>query len=635
MKRMGRNGLRSRWGRRPIQRLGVSVALIVLWGLACSATGQHTFTGATGGGVGGGSGTGTGTGTGSGGAGGASLSGSTGAGGETFDAGKGADTGGPCSLCSADLKDVTDCMGNVVKACPAGTACAAGVCVGDPCAAAVQSQSSIGCEYWAVNLDNILPGACFAAYVTNNWTAPIHIQADYQGKSLPVASFTYVVTGQGATFAGTPYDATAGLPVGNVAILFLAQAPGEFGPPLGEPCPTGVKTAVSADPAVHGTGIGDAFHITTDGPAVAYQIFPYGGGNAAITSASLLLPVSAWDVNYVAVNAFAETAISSNWGLPSMNILAGEDGTQVTISPVAPITAGPGVAAAAQGTPTVYNLDKGQYVQFTQSAELTGSAILANKPIATFGGSSCMNVPVDQSACDTGGQQIPPVRALGHEYAAVRYRGRNGGQNESVPWRLVGAVAGTQLTYTPSTPAGAPTTLGAGELVTFDSTGPFIVASQDQNHPFYASAHMTGGENFGGEGDAEFVNIVPTAQYLTSYVFFTDLTYPETNLVLIRAAGASGFEDVTLDCAGVVGGWTALGSYEYTRVDLVTGNFQGVNGCGNGVHYISSKAPFGVTVWGWGSNASFPVISTYVSYAYPAGAGVRPVNNTVVMPMTQ
>ena len=427
-----------------------------------------------------------------------------------------------------------------------------------------------------------MPGACFAAYVTNNWTTPIHIQVDYGGATLPVEQFTKIPTGQGMQLTYAPYTSAAGLAPGNVAILFLSQVPGEWGPPIGEPCPAGITPAVMADPAVHGTGLGKAFHITTDGPAVAYQIFPYGGGNAAITSATLLLPTSAWDVNYVAVNAFAQTQISTNWGLPSLDILAGEDGTQVTISPVAAITAGTGVAGAAQGTPTVYNLNKGQYVQFTQPAELTGSAILANKPVATFGGNSCMNVPVVQDACDTGGQQIPPVRALGSEYAAVRYRGRGGGQNESVPWRLVGAVNGTQLTFTPPAPAGAPATLNAGQLAMFDSPGPFVVASQDSAHPFYASAHMTGGSAFNGEGDAEFVNIVPTAQYLDSYVFFTDPTYPETNLVVIRAQGSNGFADVKLDCAGTLTGWTALGAYEYTRVDLVTGNFMGVNGCDNG-----------------------------------------------------
>jgi hypothetical protein len=611
-------------------RVGLLATLPAAIVAACSAGATRSTFGTTLGGQGG-SGAGSASGAGAG----ATSTGSLGLGGGTsLEAGLGGNST-TCSLCSADLKDVTDCAGDVVMACPAGQACSAGACIGDPCQAAVDAKSSVGCEYWAVNLDNILPGACFAAYVANNWTTPLHIAVDYQGMQLPVDTFVKIPQGQGSALTYSDYASTTGLAPGQVAILFLAQATGEFGPPLGEPCPTGITPALATDPAVHGTGLGYGFHITTDEPAVAYQIFPYGGGNAAITSASLLLPTSAWDVNYIAINAYADSAIASDYGLPSYNILAAEDATTVTISPVAAITAGANVAAAVKGMPTTYTLAKGQYVQFSQAAELTGSVVLANKPVATFAGSSCMNVPDDTAACDTGGQQIPPVRALGSEYAAVRYRGRNGGQNESVPWRLVGAANGTELTWTPSAPAGAPSTLSIGQVAEFSAPGPFVVASQDLSHPFYAAAYMTGGSNFNGEGDAEFVNVIPTAQYLDSYVFFTDPTYPETNLVLVRAKGKNGFEDVTLDCAGVVSGWVPLGAYEYTRVDLETGNFTGVGGCANGAHSISSKAPFGVTVWGWGSEATGLVYTQYVSYAYPAGAGVKPVNTTVVMPMIQ
>jgi hypothetical protein len=592
-----------------------------MWGIAagasCSATNPSTAGGAGGGGA----------------AGSVSSSASGSGGSPTLTGAASGSGGGGCSPCSADLKNVVDCDGNVIEVCAAGMACAGGVCVADPCDAAKQSKSSVGCEYWALGLDSIMFGACYAAYVTNTWTVPIKIQVEHGGNPLPVAQFTKIPVGQGAQLTYSPYDDAVGLAPGNVAILFLAQSANQPGPPLGQPCPPGITPALMIDPAVHGTGLGQAFHITTDGPVVAYQIFPYGGGNAAITSATLLLPTSAWDVNYIAVGAYAKTQIMSNWGLPSLNMLAGEDGTDVTISPVAAIVAGNGVAGTPQGTPITYSLSKGQYVQFTQDADLTGSAILATKPIAVFGGSSCMNIPVDIAACDTGQQQIPPVRALGHEYAAVRYRGRNGGSNESVPWRIVGAIDGTQLTYAPSAPTGAPVSLASGQVVEFDAPGPFLVASQDNNHPFYVSGHMTGGDSWNGEGDPEFVNIIPTAQYLDSYVFFTDPTYPETNLVLVRAPGQTGFADVTLDCSGVVTGWQPLGPYEYARVDLVTGNWQNVNGCANGAHYISSMAPFGVTVWGWGSLATFPVMTQYVSYAYPAGAGVKPVNTTSVPPI--
>jgi hypothetical protein len=86
------------------------------------------------------------------------------------------------------------------------------------------------------------------------------------------------------------------------------------------------------------------------------------------------------------------------------------------------------------------------------------------------------------------------------------------------------------------------------------------------------------------------------------------------------------FADVTLDCAGTLTGWQPVGDYQYTRVDLVTGNFQNVGNCSNGRHEMSSSQPFGVTVWGWGSAASGSVFTQYVSYAYPAGASVKKIN---------
>ena len=43
------------------------------------------------------------------------------------------------------------------------------------------------------------------------------------------------------------------------------------------------------------------------------------------------------------------------------------------------------------------------------------------------------------------------------------------------------------------------------------------------------------------QGDPEFVNVIPPAEYLSSYVFFTDPTYPETDLVVVRTLGSGGF----------------------------------------------------------------------------------------------
>jgi hypothetical protein len=225
------------------------------------------------------------------------------------------------------------------------------------------------------------------------------------------------------------------------------------------------------------------------------------------------------------------------------------------------------------------------------------------------------------------------VKALGHEYVAVRYRDRASGANESVPWTLVGAVDGTQLTYEPAPPVGAPAALAKGQVARFSASAPFIVKSQDDQHPFYVAGHMTGWQslpnNPGNEGDAEYVSTIPPEQWLGHYLFLTDPTYGNTNLVLVRKRAADGaFKDVTLDCAGVLGGWQAIDAadtYEYTRSDLAVGG-SGAGACNNGAHTADSEAPFGLTVWGW---------DDAVSYAYPAGMSTQPINTVVVPPVPQ
>ncbi|MEO8548495.1 MAG: IgGFc-binding protein [Kofleriaceae bacterium] len=545
------------------------------------------------------------------------------------------DGNGSCSavdMCSADLHSVLDCGGNVIRMCPDTQGCSNSACV-DACQSAADNKSSVGCDYYSVDPDIISEGAgaCFAAYIANTWGAPVTITVERGGVNLPVDAFARVPSGNGQALTYAPLMGGMLMP-NQVAILFLAR----FGSTLTS-CPAGITPALTAtDAAVHGTGMGQAFHITTSAPVVAYDIFPYGGGSSAATSATLLLPTSAWDLNYVAVDAFQMSQLA---GQPFIELVAKEDGTNVTINPVAAITAGTGVAGAAAGANATYVLNKGQELQFTQNLELMGSPINSDKPIGVWGGASCLNIPVGAAACDSAHQQIAPVKAMGYRYAGVRYRNRFQGQEEVVPWRVVGGVDGTQLTYSPAAPAGAPATLNLGQVVQFSAAGPFTVTSQDSDHPFYMSAHMTGCtvvDTTGGldcRGDPEFVNVVSPDQYLAAYTFFTDPTYSETNLVLTREKKNGVFSDVTLDCVGTVSGWQpvdASDSIEYTRVDLVTGNFTPVGTCNNGLHVATSASPFGLVVWGWGSAATSGFQTLAVSYAYPAGASVKQINNVVI-----
>jgi hypothetical protein len=527
-------------------------------------------------------------------------------------------------------------------------------------------------------------GTCYAVFVVNQWKtgAPARLQVTLGDQVLPIEQFARIPSGTGTGITYGSFDPEAGLPTDQIAILFLSRDPNHVNDPkpasndpaLLSNCPPGITPAVVGDAALHGTGTGTAFHIQANVPVVAYQMLPYGGGTARITGATLLLPTSAWDTNYLVADAYrAPPLVPEDRAGPTTVIVASQDATNVTVKPIVDIVGGSSVAATSAGTPVTYALNQGEYLQFTQTDELTGSAVQSDKPVAVFGGATLMDIPVTTVRADHGEQMLPPVRALGSEYVAVRYRNR-GSTEETVPWRIVGAVDGTTLTFDPPQ-SQAPTSIDAGGLAEFDEPGPFVVSSQDAAHPFYLASYMTGGcgedadDDSGvaicpgpddgtlhGFGDPEFLNVVPPAQYLPHYTFFTDPTYPETNLVVVRARDpqTGAMPDVTLDCAGLLGGWQAVGSsgkYEMTRVDLSTGDFQGVGACNNGVHTIAGSLAstpgvvpptpaVGVTVWGWGNESTWPTdvgndetnpkFTRWVSYGYPAGANFKPLNTAVL-----
>jgi hypothetical protein len=560
-------------------------------------------------------------------------------------AGGGGPDGGPCEpTCAINDQSIVDCNGKVIGACPAGQGCdLTTLSCTDACTAAKDNQQSVGCDYYATRMDMDYSDQCFAAFIANTWSTPVHISVEfYPNTPLTVSQFAFIPSGTGSTITYAPYDDTAGLPPGQVAILFLGGTPTSS-----VPCPSVVtKTAIPNGSLVQGTGTGQSFHITTDVPVVAYQINPYGGGNAAITGASLLLPTSVWDVNYVAVTAAPYSAVTMD--PPSINIVSMTDNTQVTILPNVAIVGGGTLKAGPANTPYVFTLNQGEQAQFAQQADLSGSIVQASNPVGVMAGNACMQEPLGTSYCDHGEQMIPPVKALGSEYVAVMFRPRVPG--DQAFWRLVGALDGTTLTYSPATPAGAPTTLSAGQIVEFNTDVPFVVSSQDNMHPFMFFTLMSGSLWSGlseptGYGDPDFVLNVPARQYLNNYIFFTDVTYPETNLVLIRAKNKSGnFDDVTLDCVtGPLTGWTAVGEYEWTRVDLMRHNFEPQGACSNGRHQVSSPGLFGLWVWGWGSpetqngtcDGTAANFTCYVSYGYPGGMNVQSINPVIIPPVAQ
>ncbi len=538
--------------------------------------------------------------------------------------------------CSRDLKSVVDgCTDEVVEVCSPDTGCASGACV-DPCQAAEVAKGSTGCSFWTLPPDepDYGPGSCFAAMIANTWDLPVTITAEHGTAPLDLRDSLFTVEMIGTNPKYTKLEGP--LPPGQVAVVFLSERrptpPPIFGRQNFSACPEGVVGAFNGDPIDHGTTVTKAFSIKTDAPVSAYSIYPYGGAKTHFPTATLLLPSTSWSTNYLAVNGWPQSfdSYENPIGTPTLQIVAQSDDTEVRMRPKVDVYDGMGVTGGAAGRPLTWKLSRGQVLQITQSDELTGSPIESSKPIGVFGGARCTFVPKNIQACDALQQQLPPLGQWGSEYALVPYRDRFGGEHERrevVPYRLVGAVDGTVLTYDPVKPRDAPTSLRAGEVLSFMSDELVVVKSQDADHPFYVSVMMTGAlfnSGAASDGDPDFVNLVPTDQFLDRYVFFADHTFPETSLTLVRRKTAKGFMPVELDCIGEVQSFRPLGAtgeYEYAWVDLTKGSLPTSGTCGAGRREAKSDGPFSVTVWGMGYCAS---------YGYAGGAGSRPITKVEV-----
>ena len=93
------------------------------------------------------------------------------------------------------------------------------------CATAVMDHSSVGCEYYAVDMDAAMgppQDACFAVFVANTSDKPVHIQSQWNGQELDLSKYAKLPVGTGTSLTYGAYDPASGLAPGKVAILFGA-----------------------------------------------------------------------------------------------------------------------------------------------------------------------------------------------------------------------------------------------------------------------------------------------------------------------------------------------------------------------------------------------------------------------------
>jgi hypothetical protein len=392
---------------------------------------------------------------------------------------------------------------------------------------------------------------------------------------------------------------------------------------------------------------GGAYHVVASIPVTAWQFNPLqyskpmstftaGCGTtfntmncfSASNDASLLVPSTAMTGNYRVFGrsgimggaaGMAFTSASSG-----MAITATKASTHVvlqfpmgcaagTFSPPAGgcIAAGMGVMAAAAGSKAEYDLNAGDVLQLVgvfaagdslQHADLSGTVVNATNPVQVIAFNPISNIPDNATNADHVEETVLPAEVIGTKYVVAPPTSPNGMVKGGHVVRIYGNFDGTTLTYAPSAPTGAPTTVGAGAVVEFGPVSDAFTVEGTQ--PFVVGSFMVGGSlqappgdacpNFPCRGDPSMSMEVTPQQFRKAYTFLAPADY-ETNFAdILLPDGASVMLDgaaLTAAPTPIVGGWSIV--REPLKADS------------GGVHKLSADKNVGLQVMGFGHASSY------------------------------
>ncbi|MEO7327539.1 MAG: IgGFc-binding protein, partial [Minicystis sp.] len=351
-------------------------------------------------------------------------------------------------VCNTQLQKCTECIGGqaaclaqeviacnddgtrgaVLETCDTtkGTACRAGNCT-NLCVLAKTQRSNVGCEYWAVDLDNAMIAVTSNAAAQQFAVVVSNAQPD-------VATDVHIFQDD-----GQPGDVSAPVEIQGATIAALNLQVFKLGPREVDGSPDGEYNTGS-----HTALTRHAYKITSNYPVVAYQFNPLENANVFSNDASLLKPrealtpstmgllpayvVVSWPQTIAATddpntnfNPFAPINLRA-----FLTIVGTAESTKIRVHTTTgvvgggPIPATPpfGVIDATLGPFDVLNLETGDF-----NADFTGSVIDADGPIAVFTGGEAADAPhfttlADRRCCaDHLEDQLDPLRTAGKKFA--------------------------------------------------------------------------------------------------------------------------------------------------------------------------------------------------------------------------
>ncbi len=477
------------------------------------------------------------------------------------------------------------------------------------CVDAAAAHTSVGCEFFTADLDNWddCDPQTFAIVVSN----------PHEDQN---ASVTLEHGVQGAIYG-------VELTPGQLHVINVA-------------CSAGCLVAPQQIER-QGIALNGGFRLSANVPILAYQWNPYGH-ELYSTDASLLIPTTSLDGTYIVAAWGAGPGSSWQQLRSQVTVVIAEDDTHISFIPSVAVAEMGGVGPFAAGVEsTQYTLGAYDVIAFeagTIDQDVTGTVVLADKPVSVFGGHSCANVPSGMyAACDHVEEQILPLAAWGTETVLARHAPRQGcysQPDDPVVWRVIAGADDMTVTFDPPAPMGASYTFSQqGEMLEFiDALDHYAVGTlnnppdpQEPEGPFFAYQVMTGC-TYGGcsnsEGDPMMLQSPPAGQFLDRYVFNTDnvFDFDYDHIIVVRPTGVP----VELDCMGVLPdtSFTQVGSSDWEVGRFFIDDPGNTTGCLDGAHVLVADDQVGLSVVGT-ADAN--------SYGYLGGVGVRAINPVPVV----
>lgn len=511
-------------------------------------------------------------------------------------------------------------LGGVIEDCGVNT-CQDGHCM-SPCEAAAAVRSYIGCEYWPVDLDNAVdilgppsptPDSC-ATYGNNpqlisvktcdDGVSPFYLSTCDWNDTCPAGNTCVqhdvcAFNGGGAPFAIVASNPDPTRPV-DVTIANAAgfSATVAVGPGM-------VATIVPADlgfpdQSLDHSGIETrSYHLTSTLPIIAYQFNPLNNVGVFTNDGSLLIPTSAYDVDYYAAthHGLARRPLRQDWN-GYVTVVADDVAmTTVTITPAADIREGTGVPPITAGTPATFQLAPFQTltVQSIGTGDLTGTRVQCTPSCGVFAGHEALNLGTNGSTiccADHLEDQLFPASTWGKHYIMVRSAMRTTNTWDLV--RIVAQKSGTTITTSPAMP-GCSGSLEPGEFCEFYSD---VDVEIQANHPILVAHYLTSNGGLDSDsGDPSLSFGIPVEQYRDDYVLLVPAQYNANFFAISAPTGGT----VNLDGVDVTNQltWTASGQFKVGRIPVTAGQ-----------HRLTCPQTCGVEAEGW---------SAAVSYLYAGG----------------